>query len=147
MDTPAKGRESCCGARTNSANRLSRHRFYPREARAPKTPKNATPGESQAFRAPPAPDREAGHAAREPFYEPLINSKMVAELPLAGLSFVRSSATLTNQECHAADSQRRLKCKRDTPCDLTRFSPSQMNHGKVFLSGVRELLLDEDGVA
>ena len=29
----------------------------------------------------------APHAAPEPLYEPLINSKMVAELPLAGLSF------------------------------------------------------------
>jgi len=31
---------------------------------------------------------EAGHAAPQPFYEPLINSKMVAEVPLARLSFI-----------------------------------------------------------
>ncbi len=37
---------------------------------------------------PPVPDRETGHAAPEPFYEPLINSKMVADVPLTGLSFI-----------------------------------------------------------
>jgi len=49
--------------------------------------KNATPEGRQALRVPPVPDRETGHAAPEPVYEPLINSKMVAEVPLAGPSF------------------------------------------------------------
>jgi hypothetical protein len=44
------------------------------------TNKNATPGGRQAFRVPPIPDRKTGHAAPEPFYEPLINSNMVAEV-------------------------------------------------------------------
>ena len=45
------------------------------------------PSGSRDCNRPPA-RRRAGHAAPEPFYERLINSEMVAEVPLPGLFFV-----------------------------------------------------------
>ena len=73
-----------CECRTRTACQATpeprRVRYEPGQARPSRW---AVP----AFRALPAPERETGHAAPEPFYEPLINSNMVAEVPLNGLSF------------------------------------------------------------
>jgi hypothetical protein len=51
--------------------------------------KNATPKEKAGVWVPLVPNQETGHATPEPLYEPLIHPKMVAEVPLAGLSFLR----------------------------------------------------------
>jgi hypothetical protein len=60
----------------------------------------------------------APHAAPEPFYqpldEPLINSKMVAEVPLAGLSFP-SLQNLPRQRCRTFACEQRLQVDRRTP--------------------------------
>ena len=56
----------------------------------------------------------APHAAPEPFYEPLINSEMVAEVPLAGLSFA-SLQNLPRQRCRTFSCEQRLRVDRCTP--------------------------------